>query len=719
VREQRPFGRLRVVPSEVEGRRANPSTRHVCDNSLRAGSELRTPSWRGLIVVIALAVPRSVAAQGVPTHSTSNGEWPTYGGDLASTKYSPLDQITPTNFGSLRIAWRAKSPDGFLSLTLPDGSEWSADSKAIFDELNRLDPKRWRDGQPPFVGNFKATPLMVGGVLYVNTPASVGAAFDARTGALKWIYNPKSYEAGTTTMSLRWNQRGVAYWTDGKDERIYWGTGDGYLVAVDARTGRPVKAFGKDGRVDLMEGLPRAKRGERDYLNALTYSVQSPPIVVRDIVITPAAISSLVRLKEQIPGWIRGFDARTGRVRWTFQTVPAKGEFGSDTWIDGSNEYAGKVTVWTLMSADEQLGHVYLPTNTTAPDFYGAHRLGNNLYAESVVALDVETGQRVWHFQTVHHGLWDYDNPAAPNLLDITVNGVRIKALAQITKQGFVYTFDRTNGKPVWPIDEQPVPLSDVPGEKASPTQPIPSKPAPFEQQGATLDALADFTPEIRAMAVKAIQGFKSGPLFTPPSVEGTIQHPGSIGGANWTGAAVDPVTGILYVPSRNLYSVNKLSPPDAALGSNLLYMQSPGRNPQMPEGLPLFKPPYSRMTAINMNTGEHAWMVATGAGDRIRNHQRLKALNLPPVGGDVTYSGPLLTKTVLIYALTTGGSGGGPRLVAYDKATGAELASADLPGAAIGTPMTYLVNGKQYIALTVQGRSQGDIPELIALSLP
>jgi quinoprotein glucose dehydrogenase len=661
----------------------------------------------------------AVATQTTPAHSTANGEWPTYGGDLASTKYSPLDQISAANFSTLKIAWRAKSPDGFLSLTLPDGSEWSADSKSIFDELNRLDPKRWRDGQPPFVANFKATPLMVGGVLYVNTPSSVGAAFDARTGALKWVYNPKSYEAGTTTMTLRWNQRGVAYWTDGTEERIYWGTGDGYLIAVNAKTGRPVPGFGENGRVDLMNGLPRAKRGERDYLNALTYSVQSPPLVVRDIVITPAAISSLIKTKEQIPGWIRGFDARTGKVRWTFRTVPAKGEFGNETWSDGSNEYAGKVTVWTLMSADEALGYVYLPTNTTAPDFYGAHRLGDNLFAESIVCLDVQTGTRVWHFQTVHHGLWDYDNPAAPNLLDITVNGTRVKAVAQITKQGYVYTLDRTTGKPVWPIEERAVPSSDVPGEKASPTQPIPSRPAPFEYQGVTIEDLADFTPEIRANAVKAIEGFRYGPLYTPPSVQGTITRPGTTGGGNWSGAAVDPATGLLYVPSRNGYAVTRLGPPSPALSSNLLYMQTPGRNPQMPEGLPLFKPPYSRITAINMNTGDHAWMVPAGNGDRIRNHARLKALNLPPVGGDTTFSGPLLTKTLLIYALTTGGSTGGPRLVAYDKATGQELASTDLPGAAIGTPMTYLVSGKQYIAITVSGRSQGDIPELVALALP
>ena len=661
----------------------------------------------------------TVAARQPAVSSTAIGEWPTYGGDLANTKYSPLDQIDAGNFASLRIAWRAKSPDAFLSMTLPDGSEWSAESRLIFEELSRIDPKRWRDNQPPFIQNFKATPLMVNGTLYVNTPASVGAAFDARTGALKWIYNPKSYESGTTTMSLRWNQRGVAYWREGNDERVYWGTGDGYLIAVDAKTGRPIPDFGVNGKVDLMEGLPRAKRGTRDYLNALTYSVQSPPIVVKDMVITPAAISSLIKTKEQIPGWIRAFDARTGKVRWTFQPIPQKGEFGSDTWQDGSNEYAGKVTVWTIMSADEELGLLYLPTNTTAPDYYGAHRLGDNLFAESVVALDLDTGKRVWHFQTVHHGLWDYDNPAAPNLLDITVNGTRIKALAQITKQGYIYTFDRATGKPIWPIEEKPVPPSDVPGEKAAPTQPIPSKPAPFEYQGVTVNDLADFTPEIRAMAEKAIQNFRTGPLFTPPSIQGTLVRPGTTGGANWSGAAVDPATGMLYVPSRNAYAVSRLSPPDKALDSNLLYMQAAGRGPQMPDGLPLFKPPYSRMTAIDMNTGNRTWMIPTGSGDRIRNNPRLKGLNLGPVGGDITLAGPLLTKTLLIYALTTGGTNNGARLVAFDKATGRELASTDLPGSAIGTPMTYSIGGKQYIAVTVSGRSSSDVPELIALALP
>jgi quinoprotein glucose dehydrogenase len=671
------------------------------------------------VVTTSMAVGAFVVGRAAPPSSTALGEWPTYAGDLFSSHYSPLDEITRENFSTLKIAWRVPTPDARLSVTLPNGAEWSADARLVFEELNRQDPNRWRDGQPPFVNNFKATPLMIGGVLFLNTPLSIGAALDARTGATRWIYNPKSYEKGTTSMSLRWNQRGVAYWTDGSQARVYWGTGDGYLLAVDARSGRPVREFGVNGRVDLMDGLPRARRGERDYLNALTYSVQSPPLVVGDVVITPASISSLVIKKEQIPGWTRAYDARSGKLRWRFKTVPAPGEFGYDSWKQGSAEYSGKVTVWTTMSADPELGHVYLPTNTTAPDFYGGHRPGDNLFAESVVCLDVNTGRRVWYFQTVHHGLWDYDNPAAPNLLDITVDGRRIKALAQVTKQGFVFAFDRTTGKPIWPVEERPVPPSTVPGEAASPTQPVPTRPAPFEAQGATADDLIDFTPELRAMALKAVDGFTLGPLYTPPTENGTITRPFTVGGANRGGAAVDPETGMLYVPSRSGFGVNRVAPPDPKLQSNLRYMQTPARSPQMPQGLPLFKPPYSRMTAIDMNTGDHVWMVPSGTGERVRNHSMLKELNLPALGGDSTFSGPLLTRAPLIYALTAGGTSGGARLVAYDKATGREVASVDLPGAAIGTPMTYALDGRQYIALTVQGSTRDALPELIAFTLP
>jgi quinoprotein glucose dehydrogenase len=653
----------------------------------------------------------------------STGEWTAYGADLGNTKYSPLDQITAENFSRLRIAWRWTSADGFLSKTVPGGGELWTNSRFIFGRLGEEDPKRWRDNAPPIVANFKATPIMVGGKLYLNTPSSVGAAIDARTGETVWLYNPKSYERGTTTMSARWNQRGVAYWTDGKEKRIFWGTGDGYLVAVDAETGHPVESFGNRGRVDLMTDLPQAERGSRDWLNALTYSVQSPPIIVRDTVITPASISSYNVSKEQIAGWTRGFDVRTGRLKWRFRTIPYPGEVGNDTWENRSWEHTGKVSGWTIFSADEELGYVYLPLNTAAPDYYGGHRLGDNLFAESLVCLDVETGKRIWHYQFVHHGLWDYDLPAAPNLMDLTVDGRAVKAVVQVTKQGFVFAFDRVTGKPLWPIEERPVPPSDVPGERASRTQPFPTRPAPFEYQGVSLDDLVDFTPEIRAMAEKAVRNFRLGPLFTPPSVavrdgnQGTIARPSAGGGANWSGAAVDPETGMLYVPSRNAFSTFRLQAPTAAQKGNLRYMEVRGEAPPlMPDGLPLFKPPYSRMTAIDMRSGEHAWMVPLGRGKAIRNHPMLKGLDLPALGGDSTLSGPLLTRTLLVSALTSGGTNDGPSLVARDKASGKEVARIDLPGVAIGTPMTYMLDGKQYIALTVSG---DPVPELVAFALP
>jgi quinoprotein glucose dehydrogenase len=680
---------------------------------------------RGLILAIAISCLAGATVLGparAQQGAVAGGEWRAYGGDKGNTKYSPLDQIDRTNFGKLELKWRWQSADGFISRTLPGGGEVWASSREIFEQLNQEDPKRWRDRQLPSTGNFKATPLMVGGRLYLNTPISIGAAVDAKTGRTLWVYNPKSYESGTTTMSARWNQRGVAYWTDGKEERVLWGTGDGYLIAVDAKTGVPVQSFGDRGRVDLMQGLPQATRGARDWLNALTYSVQSPPIVVRDTVITPASISSYNILKEQIPGWTRGWDVRTGKLKWTFHTVPRPGEFGNDTWEDDSWSYTGKVSGWSIYSADEELGYVYLPLNTPAPDYYGGHRPGDGLFGESILCLDAETGKRVWHFQFVHHGLWDYDPPAAPNLLDVTVNGRAVKAVAQVTKQGFVFAFDRVTGQPLWPIEERPVPQSDVPGEKSAKTQPFPTRPAPFEPQGLTVDDLVDFTPEIRAMAVKAVQGFRMGPLYTPPSLivpnvnRGTLIRPSVSGGANWSGAAVDPETGTLYVQSRSQVSSLGLMLPSEGQKGNLTYMEGRGGGPAMPQGVPLLKPPYSRMTAIDMNRGDHTFVVPLGNGDNIRSSAMLKGLKLPPLGGDSTMSGPLLTRTLLIGALLRGGRNGGPRLVARDKTTGQELASVDLPGIPIGTPMTYMIDGKQYIALTVGGQP---VPELVAFALP
>ena len=669
-----------------------------------------------MLAAAVLAAPTAAAQQGAP----ANGEWPTYGGDLGSTKYSPLDQIDADNFGDLEIAWTWQSADARVSMTTPGGGEWRARSDVIFGALDAADPERWRDRQAPYTNNLKATPLMVGGRLFINMPTSQGAAVDAATGETLWVYNPKTYEAGTTTMTARWNQRGVAYWTDGSAERIFWGTSNGFLLCVEAATGRPCADFGENGRVDLTRDLPRAGRGDRDWLNALLYSVQSPPLVVGDTIITPSSISSYNITREAPPGWMRGFDVHSGRTKWTFHTIPQGDEFGNDTWGGDSWRVTGKVGVWSMMSADPELGLVYLPTNTPAPDYYGGHRPGENLFAESVVALNIETGQREWHFQAVHHGLWDYDFPAAPNLVDIEVDGRPIKALAQVSKQGFLYVFDRITGEPVWPIEERPVPTdTDIPGELVWPTQPFPTRPAPFEYQGATIDDLADFTPEIRQMAIDAVEGFRLGPLFTPQSLSGTIQRPSAGGGANWSGAGVDPETGMLYVPSVNAFSVRNYRDPEPGEGATLNIIEARGagtRSPTMPQGLPLFKPPYSRMTAIDLNTGDHVWMNPLGDGDRVRNHPMLRDLDLPPVGGDGSRSGPLVTPTLLVYALTTGGSTGGPRLLAVDKATGEALASVDIPRGAIGTPMTYQLDGRQYIALTVGG---SPVPELIALALP
>lgn len=692
-------------------------------------------------LMLAMTMLGAQSRTGLP--GTENGEWRYWGGDSGSNKYSPLAQIDGSNFSQLKVAWRWRTVDADLSMTLPDGTEWSAGAEDIFTELNRLNPKRWRAAKFPMITNLKATPLMVKGVLYLETPLSQAVAIHAVTGRTKWVYNPRSYEEGTTAMQNFWNQRGLAYWTDGQVERVFFGTGAGYLYAVDARTGKPVPTFGENGRVDLMKDLPQADHKKRNYLGAMEYSVQSPPIVVRNTVIAPASIDDRRITKEAIPGDIQGWDVLTGKRKWIFHVIPRPPDPAVETWKNNSWLYSGNGNVWSTMSGDEEAGYVYLPTTSPTNDFYGGHRLGDNLYADSILCLDAESGKRIWHFQTVHHDLWDYDNPTAPNLIDITVEGRPIRALAQVTKQGFTYVLDRMTGKPVWPIEERQVPPATIPGDLASPSQPFPTKPAPFEYQGVTIDDLVDFTPEIRQMAIDVVKKFKIGPLYTPHSLPdpktgtfGTIQRPSQGGGANWPGAAADPESAILYVPSANSLEVDAFYTPDPAIGGTLNYthgapgdplLQGAGRGgadepevnvprPVMPQGLPLFKPPYTRITAIDLNKGDHKWMVANGNGDSIRNHPMLKDLHLPPLGGDGR-GGPLLTKTLLISAQVRGGSGNknGPRLVARDKETGAELGSVDLPGNAIGNPMTYMVGNKQYIALTVATNP----PELVAFALP
>ena len=652
-------------------------------------------------------------------YGATNGEWRSYGGDVGSTKYSPLDQITKDNFEDLEIAWRWRSVDTHLAKREGGGS-WLGLAQQVFEALAQEDPERWEtDLYSPRPGTslLIATPLMIDGILYLSTPLYQAAAVDARTGQTLWVYDPKAYESGTPAV-VPWRHRGVAYWSNGDNARIVWATGDGFLIAVDAKTGRPAADFGDGGRVDLMAGIPRAVRGERTVQNLLALSSQSPPLVLRDTVLVGSSMTDSVLTKEMPPGWVRAYDIKTGQHKWDFHTIPQSAdEFGADTWQNDSWRYSGAANVWSMMSGDEELGYAYLPTGTPTGDYYGGHRLGDNLFAESLICVDIETGQRVWHFQAVHHGLWDYDFASAPNLIDIVVDGRPIKAVAQVSKQGFVYTFDRETGEPVWPIEERSVPTdTDLDGEVPAPTQPFPTKPPAFEYQGTSLDDLVDFTPEIRRMAVEAVQGFRLGPIFTPHSSQGTLIRPSVGGGANWSGAAVDPETGLLYVPSVNAHTVIPFADADPNSPATMRYIWRWGQGgdgPTMPQGLPLWKPPYSRMTAIDMNRGARAWMTPLGDGDRIRNLPMLRDLDLPPLGGDGR-GGPLLTKTLLISALTAGGTGSGPRLVAYDKVTGEMVGSVDLPGGALGTPMTYMLDGRQYIALTVGG----PVPELVAFRL-
>ena len=673
------------------------------------------------IVVAALAGVLLLAGPAAAQYGATNGEWRSHGGDVGSTKYSPLDQITADNFERLEIAWRWRSVDARLAKSEAGGT-WTGPASEVFEALAAENPDLWSSeiySRRPGTSLLVATPLMVDDVLYISTPLYQAAAIDARTGETLWAYDPRTYESGTPAV-VPWRHRGVAYWSNDDNARIVWATGDGYLIAVDAETGRPAADFGAGGRVDLMDGVPRATRGEPTGLqNLLALSSQSPPLVLRDTVIVGSSMTDQVLTREMPPGWARAYDMRTGRHKWDFHTIPQSAdEFGADTWLNQSWQYSGAANIWSLMSGDEELGYVYLPTGSATGDYYGGHRLGDNLFAESLVCVDIETGQRVWHFQTAHHGLWDYDLASAPNLLDITVDGREIKAVAQPSKQGFIYTFDRVTGEPVWPIEERAVPTdTDLPGEVPSPTQPFPTKPPAFEYQGTSIDDLVDFTPEIRQMAIEAVSGYRLGPLYTPNSMRGTLIRPTLDGGANWMGAAVDPETGLLYVPSINGHSVVPFSEPDPGVGATMRYIvrwRDGAGGPVMPQGLPLWKPPYSRMTAIDMNRGEHAWMTPLGNGDRFRNLPLLRDLDLPPLGGDGR-GGPLLTRTLLINAQTAGGTDGGPRLVAYDKASGEILGSVDLPGGALGTPMTYMLDGQQYIALTVGGR----MPELIAFRLP
>ena len=628
------------------------------------------------------------------TAEPADVEWRTYGGSYASARYSPLAQIDRTNVQQLRVAWRWRSPDHDVMARVPDVET--------------------------FVN--EATPLMVGGVLYVSTSLSQVAAIDAATGQTLWTHDPEVWKLGTPP-NHGWVHRGVAYWTDGREARIFIGTGNAFLIALDARTGQPISGFGTGGRIDLTEGLGRE-------VDRLWYSVTSPPVVVRDVVVVGASIFDFPMRPDMPPGHVRGFDARTGQVRWIFHAIPQAGEAGNETWEGESWKTTGGANVWAPMSADEALGYVYLPFSTPSNDYYGGHRPGDNLFGESLVCLDAATGRRVWHYQMVRHGVWDYDLPAAPNLADVTVDGRRVRAVAQVTKQGFVFVFDRVTGRPLWPIEERPVPQSKVPGEKTATTQPFPTRPAPVDQQGVRPEDVIDFTPELRREALGILERYDWGPLYTPPSERGTIFVPGVAGGPSWSGAALDPATGWLYVTSRTLPFVTQLNRPGLPVPAGARYVAAPV--PLFgPENLPLFKPPFGRIVAIDLNSGEHAWTVPLGEGPR--RHSLLAALDLPRLGS-ARRGFPLVTRT-LLFAAQEGRVTGlrwakdrpwvriftwatlEPTLEVFDKTTGALLAKIELPANAQGALMTYMVRGKQYVVVPVGG---ANLPaELVALSLP
>ena len=651
-----------------------------------------------LVVLLSLLV---CAATADAQTGAVDGEWRTYGGDLGSTRYVPHDQINASNFNTLQVAWRFRT-----------------DMFGV---------------RPDY--NLQTTPLMINGVLYATAGARrVAVAIDAGTGELLWMFRLNEGKRAAAAPRLL-SGRGVAYWTDGNgDERIYMVTIGYQLIALDAKTGIPVPSFGQNGIVDL-------KQNNDQVLDPITGEIglNTGPIVAKDVIIVGAAhrAGGAPRSRTNAKGYIRGFDVRTGRRLWIFHTIPQPGEFGNETWEKDSWSYSGNAGMWGPFSVDAELGIAYLPIELSTGDYFGGHRPGANLFTESLLALDFYTGKRKWHFQFVHHGVWDYDLPSAPILADITVNGKPMKIVAVPSKQGFLYVFDRLDGRPVWPIEERPVEPGNVPGEWYSPTQPFPTKPPPFELQGIQEKDLIDFTPEVLAEAKKVAAKIKLGPLFTPPIVRG---EGGKIGtayianGANWPGGSYDPETGILYVFSNSLTRLLILG--NDPKRSDMDFINTGGGGDTgggggpgcllMPcaitvQGLPFVKPPWGRITAIDLNKGEIVWQVPHGETlDAVKNHPMLKGVNLPRTGrlGPI---GTLTTKTLIIsgergFTIGPDGQRFG-MLYAYDKATGKELGTVKMPAPQTGNPMSYMLNGKQYLVLAISGPEYP--AELIAYTVP
>ena len=698
--------------------------------------------FRGLLLLgfLAVIVPLSGQSPAAGKPSILNGEWPDYSGDLRGWRYSPLDQINASNFNQLQVAWRFKT--------------------------DNLGPR------PEY--KLEGTPVMVKGVLYTTggTRRSV-IALDGRTGELNWAHSLR--EGRRAAVSPRQlSGRGVSYWTDGKgDERVLYVTTGYQLVALDAKTGAMIQSFANKGVLDLKVGVVKGVNQQID-LESGEIGIHSTPAIVGDIVIMGSSFreGATVSTHNNTKGLVRAFDVRTGKQIWRFNTIPNPGEYGHETWENDSWAINGNVGVWTQISVDEELGLVYLPVESPTSDHYGGHRPGNNLFAESLVCVDVKTGKRKWHFQFVHHPLWNLDMSSAPLIADINVNGRAVKAVAVPSKQNFLYVFDRVTGEPVWPIDERPVPRGDVPGETYSPTQPIPSKPPAYARNFVNIpDDIIDFTPALRAQALAQLSRYKPGPLFNPPILG---RHDGSLGslslgnlggGTNWPGGGYDPETHVAFAPASNagINSHSLVTPPEGfsdiryvrgVSGQPFVEVFGPGdccaadspraiaqaapaaATPAAParestpsnlpaggltvEGLPIMKPPYGVLAALQLDRGELLWQVPHGdTPDGVRNHPALQGLTIPKTGQNGAV-GLLVTKTLVIMGdpqATTTSRGRGAMLRAYDKATGAEVGSVFIPAQQSGSPMTYSIDGRQYIVVAVSGGAYSG--EYIAFTLP
>jgi quinoprotein glucose dehydrogenase len=679
-------------------------------------------SRRSLLLSTAaiLALPGAVSAQ-----ETGTVEWRHYGGDLANRRYSPLDQINAANFNQLEIAWRFK-PDSL-------------------------------GARPEY--QYESTPLMIGGRIFTTAGSRRDVvALDARTGEVLWLHRYDEGERGRLA-PRQLSGHGVSYWTDGKEERIFFVTPGYRLIALDANTGARIPAFGTGGIVDLRLDDDQ----DMDLVHA-DIGLHSTPIISKDVVIVGAAHDSgnVPKSHVNVKGYVRGFDVRTGRRIWIFHTIPRKGEVGYDSWlVPGQAEKTGNMGVWAQMSIDEELGLAYLPVELPTGDYNGQYRAGPALFGESIVAVDVQTGIRRWHYQTIHHGLWDRDIPCAPILCDIPHNGKIVKALSQPTKQTFLYVLDRVTGRPVWPIPEVRVEKGNVPGEWYSPTQPIPSKPPGYDIQGVTINDLIDFTPALRAEAVKLVSNWKIGPIYTPPVLStkdgplGTLVAPGINGGTDWPGGCFDPESYMLYVYSQTVIgsigmiqnpgqmlsdsdfdylhgtvgTVPRQSPPS---GSSARENAAPGPTPPKEatprrstaltvQGLPLLKPPYGRITAIDLSRGDITWQIAHGeTPDSIKRNPALKGLNIPRTGRPGIL-GPTVTKSLVICGesgfFTTPSGARGAMLRAYDKKTGEERGAVYMPAPQTGSPMTYMLDGRQYLVVAIGGGSYS--AELLAFRLP